>query len=65
VTWKETAEAFADPRHNHHPLKMSKTRNILRLKKRSRFLKEEARGPGARICLLMGIPGRTGPVVIF
>jgi hypothetical protein len=38
VTWKETAEAFADPRHNHHPLKMSKTRNILRLKKRSRAL---------------------------
>jgi hypothetical protein len=30
----ETAEAFIDPRHNHRPLKMSKTRNILRLKKR-------------------------------
>ena len=38
MTWKETAEAFTDPRHNHRALKMSKTRNIRRLKKRSRAL---------------------------
>jgi hypothetical protein len=34
----ETAEAFIDPRHNHRPQKMSKTRNIRRLKKRGRPL---------------------------
>jgi hypothetical protein len=38
VSWKETAEAFIDPRHNHRALKMSKTKNIRQLKKRSRAL---------------------------
>jgi hypothetical protein len=38
VSWKETAEAFTDPRHNHRALKMSRTKNIRRLKKRSRAL---------------------------
>jgi hypothetical protein len=30
--------AFTDPRHKHRALKMSKTKNIRRLKKRSRAL---------------------------
>jgi hypothetical protein len=34
VSWKETAEAFIDLRHNHRPLKMGKARNIRWLKKR-------------------------------